>query len=231
MDQRLVIEKLVTGGRLPLAVEHEGLAASLGQVHRATLTDGTEVAVKVQYPGIAKALEAEGRSVIHLEFGEPDFPTPEAVREAGIRAMRDGATRYTHSLGIPALRETICDYHGRKYGVSLHPDQVVVSAGSSLLMAMLMRMLLSPGDEVILADPQLVAAQLADAASLRWFQSTFAGVDSLFRDSVRRDYRLTRLKGLFGPSLAEYTLGHILARERRLIDLAAGQVTTLDVDF
>lgn len=101
----------------------------------------------------AKALEAEGRSVIHLEFGEPDFPTPEAVLEAGIRAMRDGATRYTHSLGIPALRETICAYHGRKYGVSLHPDQVVVSAGSSLLMAMLMRMLLSPGDEVILADP------------------------------------------------------------------------------
>ncbi|MEE8435233.1 MAG: aminotransferase class I/II-fold pyridoxal phosphate-dependent enzyme, partial [bacterium] len=101
----------------------------------------------------AKALEAEGRSVIHLEFGEPDFPTPEAVQEAGIRAMRDGATRYTHSLGIPALRETICDYHGRKYGVSLHPDQVVVSAGSSLLLAMLMRMLLSPGDEVILADP------------------------------------------------------------------------------
>lgn len=79
------------------------------------------------------------------------------------------------------------------------------------------------GVEVILADPQLVAAQLADATSLRWFQSTFAGVDSLFRDSARRDYRLTRLKGLFGPSLAEYTLGHILARERRFIDLARQQ--------
>ena len=79
------------------------------------------------------------------------------------------------------------------------------------------------GVEVILADPHLVAAQLADATSLKWFQSTFAGVDSLFRGSARRDYRLTRLKGLFGPSLAEYTLGHILARERRFIDLARQQ--------
>ncbi len=57
----------------------------------------------------AKALEAKGRSIVHLEFGEPDFPTPEMVKQAAVEAMNRGATRYTHSLGISELRQTICD--------------------------------------------------------------------------------------------------------------------------
>lgn len=101
----------------------------------------------------AKALEAKGRSIVHLEFGEPDFPTPEAVKQAAIEAMNRGATRYTHSLGIPELRQTICDYHNGKYGVSLQPEQVVVSAGTSVLMLLLMKLLLDAGDEVVLPDP------------------------------------------------------------------------------
>jgi (5-formylfuran-3-yl)methyl phosphate transaminase len=101
----------------------------------------------------AKALEAQGRSIIHLEFGEPDFPTPEVVKAAAIEALQRGATRYTHSLGIPELRQTICEYHNARYGLSLGPEQVLVSAGSSVLMFLAMLMLLEPGDEVILADP------------------------------------------------------------------------------
>ena len=101
----------------------------------------------------ASALEAKGRSIIHLEFGEPDLPTPAPIKEAAIKAMLDGHMKYTHSLGILPLREEICRYHGMKYGTNPRPDQVVVSMGTSVLMQMLMLMLLEPGDEVILPDP------------------------------------------------------------------------------
>jgi aspartate aminotransferase len=101
----------------------------------------------------AKALEAQGRSVIHLEFGEPDFPTPEVVTQAAIEALRRGATHYTHSMGIPELRETICAYHNAKYGLALDAERVLVSAGTSVLMFLVMLLLLEPGDEVILPDP------------------------------------------------------------------------------
>ncbi|MCZ6532773.1 MAG: pyridoxal phosphate-dependent aminotransferase [SAR324 cluster bacterium] len=101
----------------------------------------------------ASLLEAKGRSIVHLEFGEPDLPTPSIIKEAAIKAMLDGHTRYTHSLGIPRLREVIAHHHQVKYGVQVHPDQIVVSMGSSVLMQMLMLLLLEKGDQVILADP------------------------------------------------------------------------------
>jgi len=101
----------------------------------------------------ARLLEEQGRSIIHLEFGEPDFPTPHAVQEAAIRAIRDGRTRYTHSLGLPEFRAAICAYHRRRYGIEVQPGQVLVSMGTSLLMHLLMLLLLEPGDEVILSDP------------------------------------------------------------------------------
>jgi aspartate/methionine/tyrosine aminotransferase len=107
----------------------------------------------VQVYQAAKRLEAEGRSIVHLEFGEPDFPTPAVIQEAAVAAMRAGHTRYTHSMGIPELRETICAWYRRKYGVAVAPDQVLVSMGTSVLLQLVMLLLLEPGDEVILADP------------------------------------------------------------------------------
>ncbi|MEE8555048.1 MAG: pyridoxal phosphate-dependent aminotransferase [bacterium] len=101
----------------------------------------------------AKALEAQGRSVIHLEFGEPDFPTPEPIHQAAVRALGEGKTRYCHSLGIPEFREVIADYHNRKYGLELSPDRILVSMGTSLLMQLLMLLLLEKGDQVVLTDP------------------------------------------------------------------------------
>jgi len=101
----------------------------------------------------AKLLEAQGRNIIHLEFGEPDFPTPSVVKDEAIRAMLDNHTKYTHSLGILSLRETIVDYHRRKYGVEVDPDQILVSNGTSVITQILMLSLLEPGDEVILPDP------------------------------------------------------------------------------
>lgn len=101
----------------------------------------------------ARKLEAEGRSIVHLEFGEPDLSTPRVIKEAAIKAMLDGHTRYTHSLGLPEFRRIISQYHHFKYGVEVHPDQVLVSMGTSVLMQMIMLLLLDKGDEVILPDP------------------------------------------------------------------------------
>ncbi|MFC1483837.1 D-2-hydroxyacid dehydrogenase [Candidatus Neomarinimicrobiota bacterium] len=77
--------------------------------------------------------------------------------------------------------------------------------------------------EIILADPPLIATHLDRASELKWLQSTWAGVDAIFRINSRRDYLLTRVQGLFGPLMAEYILGHIIARERGVVTLAEQQ--------
>jgi aspartate/methionine/tyrosine aminotransferase len=101
----------------------------------------------------AAELERQGRSVVHLEVGEPDFDTPEVIREAGVRALRDGHTHYTHSLGRPELREAICDWYARRYGVSIPVDRVVVTLGSSGALALICAACLDPGDQVVMSDP------------------------------------------------------------------------------
>lgn len=101
----------------------------------------------------AKEMETRGENIIHLEIGEPDFDTPEPIKEAARRALRDGDTHYTHSLGKPELREEIAHYYQRKYGVNISPDQIVVTSGTSPAMLLTFSVLLEQGDEVILPDP------------------------------------------------------------------------------
>ncbi|MBC2711426.1 MAG: pyridoxal phosphate-dependent aminotransferase [Desulfosarcina sp.] len=101
----------------------------------------------------ACALECEGKNIIHLEVGEPDFDTPECVKAAACKALDEGFTHYTHSLGMLELREAICEYYYDTYGVNVDPDQVVVSSGSSPAIFMIFSALLEPGDQVILSDP------------------------------------------------------------------------------
>jgi aspartate/methionine/tyrosine aminotransferase len=101
----------------------------------------------------AHELERAGKRVIHLEIGEPDFETPECVNEAALRAIRDGKTHYTHSLGIIELREAICEYYGQRYRASVHPDQVIVTQGTSPAMFLAFAALLHPGDKVVHSDP------------------------------------------------------------------------------
>jgi aspartate/methionine/tyrosine aminotransferase len=101
----------------------------------------------------ALELERQGRSIIHLEVGEPDFDTPEVIKEAAARALRDGYTHYTHSLGRIELREAIAEWHKNQYGTCVHPDNIVVSPGSSCAMTVLFAALLDPGDRVMLPDP------------------------------------------------------------------------------
>jgi len=103
--------------------------------------------------GRARAMEAAGRSIVHMEIGEPDFTTPQPVCEAGIRALQRGDLFYTPALGLPQLREAIARYYGTRYGVAVPPERIVITSGSSGALLLAIAILVSPGDRVLLADP------------------------------------------------------------------------------
>lgn len=101
----------------------------------------------------ARALEAQGRDIVHMEIGEPDFPTPRPVCEAGIRALEHGELFYTPALGIPELREAIAGFYQTRYGVALDASRVVITSGSSGALLLAIAALVNPGDQVLMADP------------------------------------------------------------------------------
>ena len=112
---------------------------------------GTETAFSVLAK--AKALEAEGRGIIHLEIGEPDFDTPSHVVEAGCRALQNGHTHYTPTAGIPELRGAIAEDVGRSRGIDVSAEQVVVTPGGKPIMFFTILALVDEGDEVLLPNP------------------------------------------------------------------------------
>jgi aspartate aminotransferase len=112
---------------------------------------GTETAFEAATR--ARALEATGRSVIHLEIGEPDFDTPANIRQAAQRALDQGATHYTPTVGIPELRAAIAADATIRKGFSVTPDRVVVTPGGKPVMFFAILALVSEGDEVIYPDP------------------------------------------------------------------------------
>lgn len=101
----------------------------------------------------AQAMQRKGEKIIHLEIGEPDFDTPDCIKEAAYKALKEGKTGYTHSLGLPELREAISEHYHRKYNVEVAPDQIVITSGTSPAMFLIFSVLLNPGDEVILSNP------------------------------------------------------------------------------
>jgi aspartate/methionine/tyrosine aminotransferase len=101
----------------------------------------------------AQAMEAAGRKVIHLEIGQPDADTFLNIKQAGIQAINDGLTRYTPPGGMNSLREAIAEHAGRRRGLNIHPDQVVVSPGAKPNLFFPALALIEPGDEVIYPDP------------------------------------------------------------------------------
>lgn len=103
--------------------------------------------------GRARELEAQGRSIVHLEIGEPDFPTPEPIVEAGRAALAAGLTHYTGAAGLPALREAIAAYYGQRYWLDLAPERVLVTPGASGALQLVFSTLLDSGDRVVLGDP------------------------------------------------------------------------------
>jgi aspartate/methionine/tyrosine aminotransferase len=101
----------------------------------------------------AKAFEAQGRDMVHMEVGEPDFPTPAPVIEAARRFIATGDVHYTHALGIPKLREAIAGHYRNRYGVAVEPERIIVTAGASGALLLALGILIDPGDEVLLPDP------------------------------------------------------------------------------
>lgn len=112
---------------------------------------GTESAFDV----LAKAnrLEAQGRNIIHLEIGQPDFPTPINICEAAFRAMKDGYTGYGPAAGLLELREVVAEYISTTRGIDVHPDEIVVTPGAKPIIFFTLLALVNSGDEVIYPDP------------------------------------------------------------------------------
>jgi aspartate/methionine/tyrosine aminotransferase len=102
----------------------------------------------------AEDLERKGEHVIHLEVGEPDFPTPKVITQAANEALSLNKTRYTHALGLLELRQAICDFYFKEYRVNITPDQVMVSTGTSPALLFAMLAILDHGDEVIISNPR-----------------------------------------------------------------------------
>jgi len=101
----------------------------------------------------AHKMERQGIHIIHLEVGEPDFDTPQCIKEAACKALDNGHTHYTHSLGMIELREAICEHYQASYNISVDPDQVVISSGTSPAMFVMFSTLLEKDDQVIISDP------------------------------------------------------------------------------
>jgi (5-formylfuran-3-yl)methyl phosphate transaminase len=177
----------------------------------------------------AQQLEARGEHLIHLEVGEPDFATPPCIQEAMAKALKDGMTGYTHSLGILPLREAIAEHYHAKYGVDVSPDRIVVTAGTSPAMWMVFAALLEPGDEVIVSDPhyacypnfiRFCGGQMAcvDVAEEDGFQ---------FRPEAVRARMTSRTKAILINSPANPT-GTLLSRERMAALAAMGPLVLSD---
>jgi len=112
---------------------------------------GTETAFEVL--ARAKELERQGRHIVHLEVGEPDFDTPAHIKDAAVRALQEGYTHYTPTAGLWEAREVVAEYVARTRCIPVQPQEVVLTTGAKPVMFFAMLMLVQPGDEVVVPDP------------------------------------------------------------------------------
>ena len=141
----------------------------------------------------AKEIEAKGESVIHFEVGEPDFPTPDVISEEAIRAIKEGDTKNTNSLGILELREAISRTYESNYAIEIPPGRVIVTMGSSPALYLAIISLIEPGEEVLITDPHYACyPQIIKIAG---------GVPKTFRIYEEEDFQIDigRLKKAISP--------------------------------
>lgn len=149
----------------------------------------------------AQALEAQGRRVIHMEIGEPDFTAPEPIVEAGARALREGRTAYTAALGLPALREAIAQHYAARYGVEVPASRIAVTAGASGALLLLLALYVEPGAEVLIPDPGYPGYRHFVRAFEGVARALEVGPESRFQPElagVRNAWRSATLGLLFG---------------------------------
>jgi aspartate/methionine/tyrosine aminotransferase len=174
---------------------------------------GTESAFEVL--ARAKALERQGREIVHLEIGEPDFDTPAHIKEAAKRALDGGATHYGPSAGLPELREAIAKHVGESRGIQVSADEVVVTPGAKPIMFFTIQALVNPGDEVIYPNPgfpiyESVINFVGGAAiPIPLLEATGFGFDlDLFEKKVSKKTRLIILNSPENPT------GGVLGRDQ-----------------
>ncbi|HEB56722.1 MAG TPA: pyridoxal phosphate-dependent aminotransferase [Gammaproteobacteria bacterium] len=131
----------------------------------------------------ARALEAAGKNIVHMEIGEPDFPTPEPVTRAAMRAIEKGDVHYTPALGLPQLRERIAAFYQQRYGLSVSAQRIVVTPGASGALLLALGLLLDTGQQIMLADPGYPCN--------RNFVCFLGGVPQMINVGADTDYQLT----------------------------------------
>ncbi|MBM4258774.1 MAG: pyridoxal phosphate-dependent aminotransferase [Deltaproteobacteria bacterium] len=131
----------------------------------------------------ARELEAQGRSIIHMEVGEPDFATPQPIIDAGMAALQHGNIHYTPALGTSALREAISGWYASRYHINVPAERIVVAAGGSGALLLVLGVLLSPGNEVLMGDPSYPCN--------RHFVRTLEGQAKLIATGPQDAYQLT----------------------------------------
>ena len=160
----------------------------------------------------AKQLQAEGVQVFDFSLGEPDFPTPEHICAAAVKAMKDGHTRYTAASGIPQLKAAVCRFYQQTYGMSYKPEQVLVSDGAKHSIHNALAATVGPGDEVIIPTPYWVSysdlVQMTGASSVlvpTTMEAGFKMTPAQLRAAVTPRSKLLMLNSPSNPTGAVYT--------------------------
>ena len=138
----------------------------------------------VEMSGIRKLFDVGGPNAINLGIGQPDFDTPDHIKEAAITAIRAGKTGYTPNAGIPELREAICGKFARENDLAYRPEQILVTAGGSEALHLVMEALVNPGDRVLFADPGFVS--YAALAAFAGGRPEGVGLDATLHIDVER---------------------------------------------
>ena len=181
----------------------------------------------------AQALERAGRRVVHMEIGEPDFTAPEPVVEAGIRAMREGRTAYTATLGLGSLREAIAAHYVSRLGAKVDVERIAITSGASGGLLCVTALYVDAGDEILVPDPGY--------PGYRHFVRAFEGVAKILPVSAQSDFQptLEMVRGAWGPRTKGLLLGSPSnptgtliseAELRRIAEFIAGRGGVLMVD-
>jgi aspartate/methionine/tyrosine aminotransferase len=149
----------------------------------------------------AQALERAGRRVVHMEIGEPDFTAPAPVVEAGIRAMRDGRTAYTATLGLQSLREAIAAHYEKRFDAKVDPGRIAITSGASGGLLIVAALYVDAGDEILVPDPGY--------PGYRHFVRAFEGVARILPVSAQSDFQptLEMVRAAWGPHTKGLLLG------------------------
>ena len=131
----------------------------------------------------AQALERAGRHVVHMEIGEPDFSAPAPVVEAGIRALRDGRTAYTATLGLNSLRDAISGHYEKAFGVKVPAERIAITSGASGGLLTVTALYVDAGDEILVPDPGY--------PGYRHFVRAFEGVAKILPVSAEHGFQPT----------------------------------------